>query len=236
MRAVGRLHVLTPALEHPGGERPRDSEEHARACLEIARSALRGGADVLQLREKSRSTREQIAIARALVALARRSHAALIVNDRVDVAIAADAHGVHLGGNDFPVGLARRLLGPDRVIGASAQTVEMAREAAWAGADYLGVGDVFGTHSKPDAGPVVGIEGLRRIVQAVEIPVIAIGDVTADRVADVIAAGAHGVAVIRAVCAAPDPEAAVKELRERLQAALESTGRKGPHGDHRHSE
>ncbi|MFH1143433.1 MAG: thiamine phosphate synthase [Candidatus Eisenbacteria bacterium] len=210
MRNVGRLHVVTDAAL-PGSPGHR----------EIARMAIAGGADVVQFREKRViTTRELIEEVRALLRLACRACVKTIVNDRVDVALAGDAQGVHVGSDDFPVSVARRLLGPDRIIGASARSVEEAQEAAWAGADYLGVGDVFGTSSKPDAGPVLGIEGLRRIVAAVEIPVIAIGGIGAEHVEPILAAGAHGIAVLSAVALADDPEAVTRDLRARMEQVL----------------
>jgi thiamine-phosphate pyrophosphorylase len=209
MREVGRLHVLTDTglqsrFTHP----------------EIAEMAIRGGADVIQFREKAASTREQIVVVRRLVELARRSGAKLIVNDRIDVAIAADAHGVHLGHDDFPLTLAREWLGPDRIIGASVRSLEEAHRAAQAGADYLGAGPVRATASKADAGPVIALEELRSMVGAVEIPVIAIGGIDADSVAEIMHAGVHGIAVIRAVSHADDPAAAAAGLRAIMEQVL----------------
>ncbi len=209
MRQVGRLHVLV------GGQLAEE-----RGAEEIARLAIAGGADMIQLREKLGTTRARIATARALAALCRAAGARLIVNDRVDLVLAADAHGVHLGLEDFPLSLARQILGPDRTIGASAGCPEEAVEAMWAGADYIGAGPVFATASKADAGEPIGIEGLQRIVAAVEIPVIAVGGVTAERVAEVIAAGAHGIAVIKAVTGAADPQEAARVLRSAIDTAL----------------
>jgi len=205
MKSVGRLHVITDT-EH------QDRYDH----VELARRALAGGADVIQYRAKHDSTRAMIATARAIGALCYEHDARLIVNDRLDVALAADAGGVHLGQEDFPVRLARELLGPDRLIGASAATVAEAEEAAWAGADYLGVGAVYATDRKADAGEPIGTDGLRAIAAAVEIPVIAIGGVTGERLPAILGAGAHGVAVIQAVSLAPDPEAAARALWEQL--------------------
>jgi thiamine-phosphate pyrophosphorylase len=208
MRRVGRLHVLTDTV--------RQSRYDPVA---LARLALEGGAQVIQYRDKRAPTREQIATARALVELCRAHDAQLLVNDRIDVALAADAHGVHLGADDFPLGLARDLLGPDRAIGASAGTVEEAIAAVRAGADYLGVGPVYATASKPDAAAPIGPDGLRAIVRAVEAPVIAIGGITLERVAEVLAAGALGIAVIEAVVCDADPAAAARALREALPGA-----------------
>lgn len=209
MRRIGRLHVLT--VESGSGRAGPGCDP-----VELVRLALRGGADTIQYREKRLSTREQIATARALVRLCREAGVRLIVNDRVDVALAADAGGVHLGEEDFPIALARDLLGPDRVIGASAATAARAVEAMWAGADYIGAGPVFATDRKGDAGAPVGLEGLEAIVRAVEIPVVAIGGITRARVPEILATGARGIAVIQAVALDPDPEAAARALRAAL--------------------
>ena len=216
LRRVGRLHVLTDATLQA-----RYGHE------ELARLAIAGGADTIQFREKLASTREQIRIARTLAEACRRAGVALIVNDRIDVALAADAAGVHLGQEDFPIELARRLLGPDRIIGASAATAAEAEEAMWAGADYVGCGAVYATASKADAGPPLGPGALREIAGRLEIPVIAIGGIGLAQVPEVIAAGAHGVAVIRAVVLASDPQAATAALRAAVDAATGKVGRDG---------
>ncbi|MDQ7029287.1 MAG: thiamine phosphate synthase [Ardenticatenia bacterium] len=185
-----------------------------RSVLGVVRAALRGGATVVQLREKKTSTQRLIELGQALLQVTRPAGVPLIVNDRVDVALAVNADGVHVGQEDMPAALARRLIGPDKILGVSAETVEQALMAQRDGADYLGVGDVYGTTTKPDAGPPIGLEGLRRVAQAVHIPVVGIGGITPDNAADVVAHGAEGVAVISAVFGAPDPEEAVRRLRE----------------------
>ena len=141
----------------------------------------------------------------------------LIVNDRVDVAIAAGADGVHLGQDDFPVQLARELLGPDRVIGVSAGTLQEAEQGIADGADYVGFGPIYATGSKSDAGAPQGLDRLSEISRALSVPVIAIGGIGIDIATDVIRAGAHGIAVISAVCCREDPDAAVRALLERIR-------------------
>jgi thiamine-phosphate pyrophosphorylase len=210
LRPVGRLHVLTDATL-------QDRYTHE----EITRLAIEGGAETIQFREKRGSTRALIATARALMDICRKAGVPLLVNDRIDVALAADASGVHLGTEDFPVSLAREILGPDRIIGASAGNLAEARRAMWAGADYVGVGPVFASGSKDDAGAALGAQGLREIVSEIEIPVIAIGGIDASRVAEIAAAGAYGIAVIQAVSLNPDPAGAAAALRGALRAALE---------------
>ncbi len=195
-----------------------------RALLDVARSALRGGATVLQFRDKDASTREALAAAAALAALARAAGARLIVNDRADVAAAADASGVHLGPDDLSVAAARALLGPRALIGFSAGTPAEARDAERAGADYLGTGAVYGTLSKADAGPPIGVDGLESVIRATGLPVVAIGGVTPGRAAPCIRAGAAGVAVITAVTLAADVERAARVLRAEVETARSGRG------------
>jgi thiamine-phosphate pyrophosphorylase len=139
-----------------------------------------------------------------------------IVNDRLDVAIAAEADGVHLGQDDFPIPLGRKLLGEGRIIGGSAATMEEARKCISEGADYVGFGPVFPTTSKDDAGPVSGIDILKQVVEAISLPIIAIGGVGAGNIPDVMRTGAHGIAVISAVCCQDDPEQATRSLYQAL--------------------
>ena len=141
----------------------------------------------------------------------------LIVNDRIDVAIAADADGVHLGQSDFPIPLARRLLGKDKLIGGSAATFEEARICLADGADYVGFGPVYVTGSKDDAGPVSGPAILKQVVETIPLPIIAIGGITAENIGEVMRAGAYGIAVISAVCCQLDPQGATRALREALE-------------------
>ena len=189
--------------------------------LEVARAAIEGGATAIQLRDKEATTRELIEAGLALRELTRERGVAFIVNDRVDVALAVKADGVHVGQDDMPAKLARRLMGPDKIIGVSASTVEEALQAETDGADYISASPVFSTPTKPDAAPPTGLEGLRAIVEAVRIPVVAIGGINEGNVEEVIRAGADGVAVISAVVGAPDIAAAARRLRQRIEAARE---------------
>ncbi len=195
------------------------SAGRARVHEEVATAAIAGGATVVQLREKTLATRQFLEVAVRTRDATRRAGLPLIINDRVDVALAVDADGVHVGPDDMPVGVARRLLGPDRIIGASAGTVAEAVEAERDGADYLGVGSVFATPSKADAGAPIGTRTVQAIVRAVRIPVVGIGGITPDNAAAVIDAGAAGVAVISAVANADDISAAVRHLVEVVRAA-----------------
>lgn len=205
-------------------QRDRSAGRTTRAIVD---AALAGGVDAIQVREKHRSTREQLAVARDLREPTREAGVPLLVNDRVDVAIAAGADGVHLGDDDLPVPAAREQLGADAIVGRSVSTVEAAREAEAAGADYLGVGAVFRTDSKdiPEEEHGVGLDRVRAIDAAVDIPFVGIGGITPDNAADVVAAGADGVAVITAITSADDPEAATRRLGEAVAAGeRERTG------------
>lgn len=186
---------------------------------ELALQAIRGGADTIQFRHKGGSTRWLIATARELREICRKAGVCFIVNDRLDVAIASDADGVHLGQEDFPIPLAREILGRDRLIGGSAATLDEAVQCQRDGADYVGFGPVYPTASKEDAGPVSGIQGLRRVVRGLTVPVVAIGGVQGANVAEIMAAGARGVAVISAVCCRENPEQATRELVRCLPCA-----------------
>ncbi len=206
MKKIGRLHVLT------------DTVLQSRfSHIELARMAIKGGADTIQFRQKAGDTREMIEIVRQLKQLCLDSGVTLVVNDRVDVAIAAEADGVHLGQNDFPIAMARKLLGESRVIGGSAATLEEAQKCLAEGVDYIGFGPVYPTASKADASPVTGIKLLKQTVEAIPFPIIAIGGLSANNTPEVIRAGAQGIAVISAVCCQENPEQATRVLRQALQ-------------------
>lgn len=205
---IPRLHILTDTT-------CQDRWSHA----QLAEMAIRGGAGLIQFRQKTGTMRELIAAAAPARAACRRAGVPFLVNDRVDLAIAVDADGVHLGWDDFPIDLARRLLGPHRIIGASAGDENEARLGHDLGADYLGSGPIYATSSKPDAGAAAGPDLIGRVRAASgNLPVIAIGGITAEGLPAVLAAGAHGAAVIAAVCASPDPEGATRVLRGMLDA------------------
>jgi len=206
MKQIGRLHVLT------------DTVLQSRfSHLELARMAIKGGADTIQFRQKVGATREMIEIVRQLKQLCLDSGVTLIVNDRVDVAIATEADGVHLGQDDFPIALARKLLGENRIIGGSAASLEEAQKCFAEGADYIGFGPVYPTTSKADADPVTGIKLLKQAVEIIPLSIIAIGGISADNTPEVIQAGARGIAVISAVCCQEDPEQATRALYNALQ-------------------
>jgi thiamine-phosphate pyrophosphorylase len=184
-----------------------------RPITQAVEAAIAGGVTMVQLREKTASTREFYRIALEVYALTRRHHIPLVINDRLDIALAIGAEGLHLGRSDLPLSVARRLAGNRMFIGLSASTVEEALRAQAEGADYLGVGAVYPTGSKADAGEAIGLEGLAAIRAAVPIPVAAIGGVNEANAAKVMEAGVAGIAVISGILSQPDIEAAARNLR-----------------------
>ena len=185
----------------------------------LVRAALRGGVTAVQLREKECSTRDFVGLARALKAILPRAGVPLIINDRVDVALAACADGVHIGQSDMEYRDARRLLGPDAIIGLSVETAGQAERAASLDVDYLGAGPIFPTPTKTDAAPAWGIEGLAALRRASRHVLVAIGGVNRGNAGDVIRAGADGIAVVSAICWAIDPEQSARELSDAISAA-----------------
>ena len=185
------------------------TQTNGRDLIEVVAAACRGGVRAVQLRERDLDTRSLLALARALRETTREHGALLLINDRVDVALACGADGVHLPANSFRVADARQLLGAERLIGVSTHSVA---EAARAAADFVVCGPVFDTPSKRPFGPPLGLDTLRRAAAACAAPLIAVGGITAKNAAEVLAVGAAGIAVIRAVLAAPDPEGAARAL------------------------
>ncbi len=192
----------------------------------IVRESCAAGVTILQLREKDVATRLFLERAFVLRQVALELGIALVINDRVDVALACRADGVHLGQSDMPCALARRLVGEKMLIGVSVGTVDEAVEAEADGADYLGVGPLFATFTKPDALPATGLDLLRSIRRAVRIPLVGIGGIKRENAGEVIGAGAHGVAVVSAIVSAPDPGAAAGALRSQVDEALGAGGGK----------
>jgi thiamine-phosphate pyrophosphorylase len=183
---------------------------------EIAERAIAGGADVIQLRDKTCGCLKLCQVGRVLRTITMKTGTLFIVNDRLDVALACGADGVHLGQDDIRAGVARQIAPPGFIIGVSVGTVDEAIRAEQDGADYLAVSPVFSTVSKNDAGPGRGLMVLREIRQNVSVPVIAIGGINLDNVHEVIIAGADGVAVISSVVGSKDITAAAQELRKRI--------------------
>lgn len=180
--------------------------------------AIQGGVTVVQLREKELSSLEFFQVARKIKTVTDKYGVPLIINDRADIALAVDAAGLHVGQADLPVGVARQLLGPDKIIGVSVATRAEAILAAGQGADYLGVGAIFPTNTKTDA-DYVSLTDLAAIKQEVTIPVVAIGGISGNNIAKVIAAGAAGAAVVSAIVAAQDPYKAAAALGKLVKGA-----------------
>ena len=198
----------------------QESRSAGRSTREVVEAAVAGGVDVVQLREKGRTARERYRLGRDLRERTREAGVTFLVNDRVDLARAVDADGVHLGNEDLPVEAARELLGPGGVVGRSVSLVDDARAAERAGADYLSVGAVYPTDTKADIDDdeyAVGPERVAEISDAVDVPVVAIGGITVENAPDVVAAGADGVATITAVTAAAEPERATRALGEAVE-------------------
>jgi thiamine-phosphate pyrophosphorylase len=206
-----RLYVVTDRQQTAG-----------RPLEEVLVAAARGGAGAIQLREKDLSARELYALGLRLQAALAPYHVPLLINDRLDVALALDTAGVHLAGHSLPTAHARRILGPQKLLGVSTHSVEDARRAAAEGADFVVFGPVFDTPSKMAYGPPQGLQHLREVIRQVPIPVLAIGGIDATNLPQVMQAGAYGVAMIRAVLAAPDPGAATQRLYTALTACVAS--------------
>ncbi len=184
--------------------------------LDVCEKAIDGGATLIQLREKDISSRAFFEEAAALKKLCESRNVPLLINDRADIALAADADGIHIGQSDIPIDAARRILGDDKIIGVSAGTVEEALEAEKSGADYLGVGAVFPTATKDDA-ENVGIDTLRKVRGAVKIPIVGIGGINTENIEKLNGTGIDGVAVVSCIMAAGDPKAAAAELKEKAR-------------------
>ncbi len=199
----GKIHLITDTAM-------QDRFTH----VQLAQLAIRGGADSIQLRDKHLGDGEFTDIARQVLAVCRRAGVPMVINDRLDVAAEVGADGVHLGQDDTAIEEARRILGPAAIIGGSAGTKKEVQAVAEAGANYVGFGHIYQTRSKSKPAPPVGLEALRLVCLASTIPVIAIGGISPDNTGNVIGAGAWGIAVIGAVCASTDPQAATRRLVE----------------------
>ena len=190
--------------------------------IDAATKAIRGGAKVIQLRDKHRGKGELLVIAQELKNLCHKSDTLFIINDYLDIALATDADGLHIGQTDLPLSVVREELPIDKIIGCSTATPAQALKAEAEGADYIAAGSIFPTPSKKDA-TVVGIEGLRQIRQAITIPLVAIGGINKDNIAEVIAAGANAAAVISAVLAQKDIEQATRQLVAEIEQKIQKT-------------
>lgn len=190
-----------------------------RSHMEVVTKALEGGASVIQLREKGVSDKEFYLEGLKIKSLVSSYGRLFLVNDRVDIALALDADGVHLGQEDLPLPVARGILGQGKIMGMSVRSVEEAKRAAQEGADYLAVSGVFPTETKRDMREALGLEGVSRIREAVDLPLVGIGGIKSHNAGEVIRAGADGIAVVTAVTMAPDIVGACRELLDVIEQA-----------------
>jgi thiamine-phosphate pyrophosphorylase len=201
---IERLHLVTPA--HTGPD-----------VIPALRAALDAGARHVQARTKAVDDRQRFAFTSRMQRVCADAGATLVVNDRVDLALAVHAAGVHVGDEDLPPAVARRLVGPDAIVGVTCRDPEAARRAADAGASYLGVGPAYATTTKAGLPDALGPRGIEAVARAVDLPVIAIAGITPARVPELLSAGAHGVAVVSAVFGVADPAEATRTFLEALR-------------------
>lgn len=187
---------------------------------EAVRLALKGGARAVQLREKDLPMRELLALAQELRKITKEFGARLFINDRVDVAVAVNADGVHLGGQSMPLAAVRKIVGSNMLIGISSHTVEEAREAEKGGADFITFGPIFSTPSKEKFGAPVGVEAVRTIKDHVRIPLFGLGGIKSENISQVMQAGADGIAMISAILAADDIQTAAELMNRRIGEAV----------------
>lgn len=208
MKDIGILHVITDTTL-------QTRFTHA----ELAALAIQGGADTIQFRQKQGTTRELLAAAQTVQTVCEAHGVPLIINDRADIALAVGAAGAHFGQDDLPVATGKQILPAETLLGASARTEPKILQAISEGADYIGFGPIYGTTSKPDAETAKGLDRLREISDSAACPVIAIGGISVETAGEVIRAGAHGIAVISAVCTHPEPDVATLALLREIQKA-----------------
>ncbi len=213
-----RLYVITGENYHPG-----------RPLREVMEAALKGGADFLQLRDKHASKKELLEKAKMLRELTAAYGVPFVVNDHPDVALAVDADGVHLGQDDLPLAEARSLLGPDRIIGISTHSIEQAREAQRMGADYIGVGPVFPTGTKPGRAAVTTAY-VAQAAAEIRIPFVAIGGIAPENAGEVLEAGAKRLCAVSAVVGSPEPEGVCRRLLALIEEKTSERARSGPAG------
>ena len=193
-----------------------------RSLEEVVSEAVAGGVTIVQLREKDASTGEFVELAFRLKEILKPYNVPLIINDRVDVALAVDAEGLHIGQSDMPYEIARKLLGRDKIIGLSVENMDDLLKANELDVDYVGISPVYGTPTKTDTAEPFGLEGLRRAVELSVHPTVAIGGMNARTIADVMASGADGVAVVSAICSAVSPRLAAKELNKIISTTAQN--------------
>lgn len=199
-----KLYVITGENYHPG-----------RSMLEVMEAALKGGADIVQLRDKNGSKRDLFEKAKKLKELTNKYGVPLLINDHPDIALAVEADGVHLGQDDMPIAVARKIIGPERIIGLSTHRIEQARAAVEAGADYIGVGPVYATGTKPGRQPVTTAY-VSQVAAEITIPWVAIGGITPENSNEVLRAGARRLCAVSAIVGSDDPEAVSRRLKQQI--------------------
>lgn len=187
-----------------------------RPLTDVVEKALKGGVTMVQLREKKATTRRFLQEVMDVKKILQPYNIPLIVNDRVDIALATDADGVHLGQSDMPWQMARKILGPEKIIGLSIESIKQLEEANSADIDYIGISPVFTTPTKKELEKGLGIPGTREIASQSRHPAVAIGGINIENVKDVMATGVDGISVVSAICSASDPEASARDLLERI--------------------
>lgn len=202
------FYVITGEQFHP--------ERH---YLEVMEEAIKGGADIIQLREKNKTKKQLLQMARELRELTRQYGVTFIVNDHIDIALAVDADGIHLGQDDLPLEEARKIMGPNKIIGISTHALEEAQAAEAGGADYIGVGPVFPTNTKEDVVDPVGLRYVKQVVEQINIPFVAIGGIKLHNVDQVLEAGATRVCVVSAVVGADHVQEATASFSQKIKAA-----------------
>ncbi|NIY75245.1 thiamine phosphate synthase [Thalassospira sp. HF15] len=189
------------------------------SMVETTMAAIAGGATLIQLRDKKAGTDGLIRVGRELMQAMEGTNVPLIVNDDIDAAIAIGAHGLHVGQDDLPSQIARDRLGADKIIGLSIESEEVAQKVDHSIVDYVGIGPIFATPTKPDHKPAIGFDGLEKLVRMVGLPSVAIGGLKGEHVLPVLESGADGLAVVSAICGQPDPEQATADIAKKLKSA-----------------
>ena len=182
----------------------------------VVEEAVRGGVTMVQLREKDASTLDFYNLAMRLKSILKSYNVPLIINDRLDIALACDAEGLHVGQSDMPYAVARKLLGKDKIIGLSVESIQDAIDANNLDVDYIGISPVFGTQTKTDTAPALGLEGIREITRISGHPSVGIGGINLTNAQDIIQAGADGISVVSAIMSASDPQRSARQLKETI--------------------
>jgi thiamine-phosphate pyrophosphorylase len=189
------------------------------SMVETTMAAIAGGATLIQLRDKKAGTEGLIRVGRELMRAMEGTNVPLIVNDDIDATIAIGAHGLHVGQDDLPSQIARDRLGPDKIIGLSIESEDVAQKVDHSIVDYVGIGPIFATATKPDHKPAIGFDGLEKLVRMVGLPSVAIGGLKGEHALPALESGADGIAVVSAICGQPDPKQATAYIAKKLKSA-----------------